>query len=347
MNLQSNFDLTSFTTFHVPARARYYAAYTSVDELRELLAMARERGLPVFHMGGGSNLLFTRDYPGVVLHSDMRGISFSETSGACAWAGSSVPAVLATAAAGERWDHFVETVCREGYNGIENLSLIPGCVGAAAVQNIGAYGVEFADRIHSVTAYDTVLGREVTLLPRELNYGYRQSLFKEPEVAGRYVVTAVTVCLTSAPAFNLEYGPLRELASHPGLTAMDVRRRVIDIRRSKLPDPDIEGEGNAGSFFKNPVVSDEKFRALLAGHPDMPHYPLPTGHVKIPAGWLIEHAGLKGARVGGAMVYQKQCLVIVNTGNAVAADVVALSRKVQHEVSEKFGLELHPEVIFI
>ena len=338
MNLQSNFDLAPVTTFHIPARARYYASYSSVRELADILAMPEVQGLPVLHMGGGSNLLFTCDYPGIVLHSDVRGITF---------AGGDGPEVLATAGAGERWDDFVEHACRAGYNGIENLSMIPGSVGAAAVQNIGAYGVELADRIHSVTAYDTVLAREVVLLPSELHYGYRQSLFKEPHAEGRYVVIAVTVRLTSEPAFNLAYGPLRELAALDSLTSMDVRRRVMEIRHSKLPDPDVKGQGNAGSFFKNPVVSQDKFHRLVAEWPDIPSYPLSDGEGKIPAGWLIEHAGLKGARVGGAMVYPRQCLVIVNTGDAVASDVVALSGKIQDEVLRTFGIRLHPEVIFV
>lgn len=337
MNLQSNFDLAPSTTFHIPARARYYASYSSVGELTEILAMPELQGLPVLHMGGGSNLLFTCDYPGVVLHSAVMGITFDGSG----------TEVLATAGAGERWDDFVEHVCRAGYNGIENLSMIPGSVGAAAVQNIGAYGVELADRIHSVTAYDTVLSREVVLLPSELRYGYRQSLFKEPQAAGRYVVTAVTVRLTTEPVFNLAYGPLRQLADCDNLSSMDVRRRVMEIRHSKLPDPDIKGQGNAGSFFKNPVVSHDRFRQLVAEWPDMPSYPLPDGSVKLPAGWLIEHAGLKGATVGGAMVYPRQCLVIVNTGDAVASDVVALSGRVCDEVMRIFGIQLHPEVIFV
>lgn len=338
MDLQQNFDLASVTTFHLPARARYYASYTSVDELKRLLDMPELHGLPVMHMGGGSNLLFTRDYPGVVLHSDIRGIDFRPDP-------ADDTAVFATAAAGERWDSFVESACRAGYAGIENLSLIPGSVGAAAVQNIGAYGVELADRLHSVEVYDTLTGDVAMFRREQLAYGYRQSLFKQPEVAGRYVVTAVTVRLSTLHDFHLDYGPLRELAGHASLTPAEVRQRVIDIRRAKLPDPDVEG--NAGSFFKNPVVPDAKFRSLLAEYPDMPHYILPDGNVKIPAGWLIEHAGMKGARVGGAMVYPRQCLVIVNTGSACADDVVALSRKVQEEVMRVFGLELHPEVIFI
>ncbi|WP_295727607.1 UDP-N-acetylmuramate dehydrogenase [uncultured Muribaculum sp.] len=338
MNLQQNFDLASVTTFHIPARARYYASYSSVNELKRLLDMPELRSLPVMHMGGGSNLLFTRDYPGVVLHSDIRGINFHPDP-------QNDTVVYAVAAAGERWDSFVETACRAGYAGIENLSLIPGSVGAAAVQNIGAYGVELADRLHSVEVYDT-FSAEVVELPRErLAYGYRQSLFKQPEVAGRYVVTAVTVRLSTLNDFHLDYGPLRELSGNPALSPADVRRRVIDIRRAKLPDPDVEG--NAGSFFKNPVVDKAKFHSLLGEYPDMPYYILSDGDVKIPAGWLIEHAGMKGARVGGARVYQRQCLVIVNTGSAVGADVVALSRKVQEEVMRVFGLELHPEVIFI
>lgn len=337
MKILENFNLTGKTTFHVDARVRYYAEYDSVDELRELLANEAFIDLPMLHIGGGSNMLFTRDFNGVVLHSNLRGITFTpqQPDGT----------VIATAAAGERWDDFVSATCKAGYVGIENLSLIPGSVGASAVQNIGAYGVELADRLHCVEALDTVSGDVVTLFPEQLHYGYRQSLFKEPGMERRYVVLNVSVNLTVKPEFRLNYGPLRELADKNALTPADVRQRVIDIRRSKLPDPDVEG--NAGSFFKNPVVDEAKFRELLAAYPSMPNYPLSDGKVKIPAGWLIENAGMKGATVGGAMVYPKQCLVIVNTGTAVANDVVALSSKVQSEVMRIFGIELQREVIFI
>jgi UDP-N-acetylmuramate dehydrogenase len=337
MKILENYNIVGKTTFHVDARARYYAEYDSVEELRSLLADVRFNNLPKLHMGGGSNMLFTTDFDGVVLHSNLRGSTFAPAQ--------ADGTVLATAAAGERWDDFVAAACRAGYVGIENLSLIPGSVGAAAVQNIGAYGVEFADRLHSVEALDTACGDVVTLLPEQLHYGYRQSLFKEPTMEGRYVVLGVTMRLSVAPEFRLEYGPLRELVGKSGLTSQDVRERVVDIRRAKLPDPDVEG--NAGSFFKNPVVGESKFRELVAAYPSMPSYPLPDGLVKIPAGWLIENAGMKGATVGGAMVYPKQCLVIINTGEATAADVVALSHKVQSEVMRTFGVELQREVIFV
>lgn len=342
MTLLSNYDLTMVTTFHVPAHARYYADYASLDELLALLAMPQLQGLPVLHMGGGSNLLFTRDFPGVVLHSAIKGITLAAgNEGDAPGAGT----VLATAAAGEVWDDFVAAACRAGYCGIENLSLIPGSVGAAAVQNIGAYGVELSDCLHSVAVYDTKLQRPLTLLPSQLNYGYRQSLFKEPDYANRYVVTAVTVRLSTDSSFKLDYGPLRQLANQPGLTAESVRQRVMAIRRSKLPDPD--QIGSAGSFFKNPVVDGEKYHALLTAYPDLPGYHLADGRIKLPAGWLIEQAGLSGATVGGAMVYPRQCLVIVNTGRATGADVAALAQKVQQTVMQRFGLQLHPEVIFI
>lgn len=336
MTLTADCQLAGATTFHVPARARYFAEYASVAELRTLLAMPELSGLPLLHMGGGSNLLFTRNFPGVVLRSAIKGMDFAATAGGD---------VHATAGAGEVWDDFVAAACRKGLCGVENLSLIPGSVGAAAVQNVGAYGVELSDCLLSVAAYDTVAGREVTLLREDLRYGYRQSLFKEPEVAGRYVVLAVTVRLSAAPAFRLDYGPLRELAGEPGLTPELVRQRIIGIRRAKLPDP--AELGSAGSFFKNPVVPAAQYRALLSSYPDLPGYPLADGMVKLPAGWLIEHAGMSGARVGGAMVYPRQCLVIVNTGHATGADVVALADRVKGEVAGKYGVTLSPEVIYI
>lgn len=338
MKIIENFDLAGATTFHIPARAHRFAEYATVYELRQLLDYARAEELAVLHIGAGSNLLFTTDFPGLVIRSAIKSISIQPLNDAN-------NSHRIKAGAGVVWDNLVEQTCELGLSGLENLSHIPGTVGASTVQNVGAYGVEAADAIESVEVYDTLTDSVVTIPNEMLDFGYRHSMFKRPENAGRYVVLNVTFLLAKSHDYVLNYGPLRELANVDGLTPNIIRRRVIEIRSEKLPDPN--EIGSAGSFFKNPVVDAELARRLMAEYPTMPTYSAPEGKVKIPAGWLIEQAGLKGATVGGAMVYPKQCLVIVNTGTASGADVVALSDKVRSTVEERFGITISPEVIFI
>ncbi len=333
MTILHDFDLTRHTTFHVPARAQWFAEYDNVDELIEILSDKRFSGMPRLHIGGGSNLLFTKPFEGLVLHSSMKKVKMEKLSDT---------RILVHAESGLNWDTFVRHTIAEGLYGLENLAYIPGETGASAVQNIGAYGVEAKDHIYTVDTLDTLTGDMRTFQADECAYAYRDSMFKHTN--GRYIVTGVSYLLSRNPAFTLDYGPLKELASDPDLTAMKVYEKVVDIRRSKLPEPD--ELGSAGSFFKNPVVTAGKYAALKQTYPDMPHYDAPDG-VKIPAGWLIEHAGLKGFRIGGAEVYPRQCLVIVNTGNATATDITSLYSHVQHTVRSKYGIDLHPEANII
>lgn len=311
--------------------------FVEYDSLEDLFSLDfGELPQPLFHMGAGSNLLFTGDWPGTVLHS---GIKFLRPMGL------EEDEVLVEVGAGAVFDSFVEWACSRGLWGAENLSLIPGEVGAAAVQNIGAYGVEAKDIIVRVNCFDREEREMVTFENADCRYGYRSSFFKE-EGKGRYIITSVLFRLSRKYSPKLDYGNIRAALGdrQPG-TPDDVRRAVIDIRNAKLPDPAVTG--SAGSFFKNPVISKEHFEKIAAeAGPDVkvPHFDLDEG-VKVPAAWMIERCGLKGAQLGGAAVYDKQPLVIVNlSGNASPEEVVALENKVIAAVKEKFGVELHPEV---
>lgn len=335
MKISHDFDLTGVTTFHIPIKARIYAEYESIDELRSLLTAPAYAGMSHLHIGGGSNLLFTEDYDGLVMHSAIREIAIARETASD---------VYLKVSAGVNWDSFVEYCIEHNLYGAENLSYIPGEAGASAVQNVGAYGVEAKDLISEVFTIDTATGDERIFQAGECDYGYRHSIFKTKDFAGRYIVTDVVYRLSREKHFTLDYGPLKELASVDGLTLRDVRNRVIEIRRSKLPEPD--RLGSAGSFFKNPVVTIEKYSELKAEYPEIPSYPTPDG-VKIPAAWLIENTGMKGKSTGGAQVYPRQCLVIVNNGDATAADVVALFGEIREKAAAKFGITLSPEVNII
>lgn len=333
MLLIQDFDLSSATTFHLPARARWMAEYDSVDQLRSILADSQFATMKRLHIGAGSNLLFTKSFDGLVLHSAMKGMSTVADDG---------ESVIIRAESGIVWDDFVQHCVDSNLYGAENLSYIPGEVGASAVQNIGAYGVEVKDLIVKVEALDTFTSGMVTFTADECRYGYRDSLFKRHDLAGRYIITAVHYRLWHTPRYTLDYGPLKELREVTYLTPATVRNRVIEIRRSKLPEP--SELGSAGSFFKNPVIDKSMWRHIQSYYPEAPHYDVDDNLVKVPAGWLIETSGLKGAVEGGAMVYQRQCLVIVNTGNATSDDVVKLYRRVQATVYDRFGIMLSPEV---
>lgn len=337
MRVLTNFDLATVTTFHIPARASFYCDYDSVDTLRELLFTEPYASMRRLHIGGGSNLLFTETFDGLILHSAVKHIDIIDRQGSSA---------IVRASAGVVWDDFVKFCVDNSLYGAENLSYIPGEVGASAVQNVGAYGAEAKDIILKVRAIDTTTGRDAEFTADECRFGYRRSLFKQPEAASRYIITEIDFRLSLTPRFNLEYGPLATLKSLPGLSLSDVRDKVIEVRRSKLPEP--SELGSAGSFFKNPVVDNADFNRLRGLFPDMPGYPLPCGSLtKLSAAWLIDRAGLKGVSVGGAMVYPLQPLVIVNTGSAKATDVTALRDLVIGSVNQKFGVTLTPEVIII
>ena len=365
-------------TFGMKVKARCFIEYDSVADLVDI--EFEELARPVLHIGGGSNLLFTDDFKGTVLHSKIDFIEIldechsapvapSQTSlgpspypgvGKCHFRTNDtsseevqpIETVLVSVGAGVVFDDFCDWAAKEGLWGVENLSHIPGEVGASAVQNIGAYGVEVKDVIRKVYCYDTVDEEFVNFDVEDLQYGYRDSAFKDPEIRGRYIVTHVVFALSRTPQPKLEYGHLKEAveAAGPELTPGLIRKVIIKIRKEKLPEPSVMG--SAGSFFKNPVISREHFdrieAAAKAEHGadcKVPHYDLPDGMVKVPAAWMIEQCGWKGRRSGGAAVWEKQPLVIVNyTGEAYPEEIIGLEKRIIASVKTKFGVELHPEV---
>ena len=324
-------------TFGMKVKARCFIEYDSVADLVDI--EFEELARPVLHIGGGSNLLFTDDFKGTVLHSKINFIEILDNG-------------LVSVGAGVVFDDFCAWAAKEGLWGVENLSYIPGEVGASAVQNIGAYGVEVKDVIRTVYCYDTVEEEFVNFDVSECEYGYRDSIFKDPEIKGRYIVTHVVFALSREPMPRLEYGHLREAVEAAGamLTPELIRKVIIKIRKEKLPEPSVMG--SAGSFFKNPVVPAEHFqkiesaaKAEFGAEYKVPHYDLADGMVKIPAAWMIEQCGWKGRRSGGAAVWEKQPLVIVNyTGEAYPEEIIGLEKRIVASVKAKFGVELHPEV---
>ena len=320
------YSLLPYNTFGIDVSASRFLEYASVAELKEYIAQGAVT-TPFLHIGGGSNLLFTKDYDGLILHSRIGGIEVTAEDS---------QTVSLRVGAGVVWDDFVACCVEHGWYGAENLSLIPGEVGASAVQNIGAYGVEVKDLI---TAVETVnvqgYGRVYSV--EECEYAYRSSIFKRPENKSVFV-TYVRFRLSKEERYTLDYGTIRqELARLP-----IVRKVIIEIRESKLPDPKVMG--NAGSFFMNPIVAKEKLEALQRDYPRIPYYELPDGRVKIPAGWMIDQCGWKGKSLGPAAVHDKQALVLVNRGGAKGSDIVALSDAVRASVRDKFGIDIHPEV---
>lgn len=332
-----NCSLLPYNTFGMDVKASRFVEYASVEELRGLWNAEREAVARALHIGGGSNLLFASDYEGLILHSAIKGYTVvKETE----------EEVEVRVGAGEVWDDFVAYTVANGWYGAENLSLIPGEVGASAVQNIGAYGVEAKDLIVSVDTFGLETGEERRFMREECRYAYRESVFKQ-ELKGKYAVTFVTYRLKKHPVFHLEYGNIRAELEKQGcqVDLENVRRIIIAIRQAKLPDPKVLG--NAGSFFMNPVVPKMQFEALLAQYPDMPHYPVDDAHVKIPAGWMIDRCGWKGKRVGHAGVHEKQALVLVNCGGATGKEVMYLAEGIVASVRERFGVTIRPEVNYI
>ena len=330
MTVQENISLLGRNTFKMNVRTRVWAEYTSVAELQDLLR--RYAGQPMMAIGAGSNLLFTKDFDGVLLHSRMcRARALDEDS----------DSVLIEAESGLGLDELIEQIVDMGLGGLENLSHIPGEVGASAVQNVGAYGVEAKDVIVSVNTVEVATGKLRTFSNEECRYGYRNSIFKN-ELRGQYVVTSVVYRLQKHPVLHLDYGNLRDLNPQ---SLREVRDAVIRIRRQKLPE--VDELGSAGSFFKNPVIPVSQFEALQSQYPAIPHYETKDG-VKIPAAWLIEQSGCKGKTVGGAQVFERQPLVIINaTGTATPDDIIALARSVIASVRSRFSITLSPEVNYI
>ncbi len=326
--------LLARNTFGIDVNARMLVEYSSVADLKSIAPVAE----PFIHLGGGSNLLFLGDCSTLLLHSLISGISIVEET---------VDEVTVRVGSGVVWDDFVAWAVASGLSGVENLSIIPGEVGAAAVQNIGAYGAEIKDVVESVDTIDMSTGSERRFSAKQCEYGYRSSVFKRPDMK-HYVVTYVTMSLRRRFTPDMSYHGLFDFFERSGLqpTPATMRRAVITLRHSKLPDP--TRLGNAGSFFTNPVVDAELARSLSERYPGMPQYPATVpGKVKLSGGWLIEKAGWKGRRIGPAGVDERQALVIVNHGGATGADIVRVMESVIEDVKERFGVTLVPEVNII
>lgn len=333
----TNYSLLPYNTFGMDVKAARFVEYESVDALQGFLIGRQEKDAPLLHVGRGSNLLFVSDYPGTVLHSGIKGIQVVQDTEVF---------VDLRVGAGEVWDNLVDYTVQKGWYGAENLSLIPGEVGASAVQNIGAYGVEAKDLIVAVETVAVETGALRVFTNEECHYAYRESIFKK-ELKGKYIVTYVTYRLQKKPVYHLDYGNIRsELQKEGGeLSLTGLRQIIIHIREAKLPDP--EKIGNAGSFFMNPIVPVQQFEELLKMYPEMPHYKVDEARVKIPAGWMIDRCGWKGKHLGRAGVHDKQALVLVNLGGATGAEVVRLAEAIVRSVKEKFGITICPEVNFI
>ena len=336
MRIEQNYSLEKHNTFHLPVRTRWFMEYDSEEELGRILRDEYFQECLSLHIGSGSNLLFINDYNGIIVHSRIKGISVERETDTSVW--------LRIGAA-EVWDDVVAYAVSNGWGGIENLSLIPGEAGAAAIQNIGAYGVEIKDVVETVEAYNQLTFERRVFTNADCEYGYRYSCFKN-EHNDPYIVTYLTIRLSKKPVLSLDYGNLRdELGACAEPTVADVRKAVSAIRRRKLPDPDVLG--NAGSFFMNPVIPVERLERLRERYPDIPAYPAAEGKVKVPAGWLIERCGFKGQKHGSVGVYEKQALVLVNLGGAQGYEIALLAESIRTAVRERFDIELMPEVKYV
>ena len=332
-----DYSLKAHNTFGIDVKCKCFLEYETVEEAIIVAQMLVRSDTPYIIIGGGSNLLLTKDFDGIVVRSGIKGYYFEDDS-LCE---------RMTCGSGETWDDMVAASIEAGYYGMENLSLIPGDVGASAVQNIGAYGAEAKDLIVSVEAVEIATGHIVTIQGKDCGYGYRQSKFKQ-EWKNRYLITHVTYQLSTTFEPHLDYGNIRSELERKGikeLTAQQLRDTIIDIRNAKLPDPKVEG--NAGSFFMNPIVSRKKYEQLAAQFEGMPHYDVDTDHVKIPAGWMIDRCGWKGKSLGRAGVHDKQALVLVNRGGATGEEIVVLCDAIRADVKAKFDIDIHPEVNII
>lgn len=333
LDIQSDVSLKPFNSFGVEVKAQRFAQAHSDDDVREALAYCADQQLPLLVIGGGSNLLLTTDIQALVLRMATRGIRLLSDDGQRA---------VVEAEAGETWHPFVQWTLDQGLSGLENLSLIPGTVGAAPMQNIGAYGVEIKDVFVGLTALDRQTGELRDFDLDQCQFAYRDSLFKHQ--AGRWLILRVRFALNRVDHLHLEYGPVRQRLSEQGIeqpTARDVSRAICSIRSEKLPDPAVLG--NAGSFFKNPVVSAVLAAQIKQSHPGLVGYPQADGQVKLAAGWLIEQAGWKGFRDADAGVHRLQSLVLVNYGTATGLQLLELARRIQRDIAERFGVELEME----
>lgn len=334
MTLQTS--LLPYNTFGIDVKTDFFIEYDSMKGLQEALQLDVVKSNQVLHIGGGSNLLFLKDFNGVILHSAIRSIEK---------VGEDVDLVFLEVGSGVVWDDLVAYCVDNGWGGLENLSLIPGEVGASAVQNIGAYGVEVQDVIVTVNAVEVASATPRTFSNAECRYGYRNSVFKN-ELKGKYIITSIVFRLDKKPVFKLNYQHLEEAVLKIGeVNLQNIRQTIIAIRESKLPDPKVSG--NAGSFFMNPVIAKGHFNSLQEKYPQIPHYYVSEKEEKVPAGWLIDQCGWKGKQIGLAGVHDKQALVIVNKGGASGVEIAYLAEQIQASVKETFGIELKPEVNYI
>ena len=335
MSTEKNISLKAYNTFGIDVRAKEFISVNTRSELKEIVSKSED----FFILSGGSNLLLTRDIDKLVIHLNLKGkevLKENERS------------VYVKVQAGENWHEFVVWCLEHDFGGVENLSLIPGNVGTAPMQNIGAYGVELKDFMHELEALEIQSGKIVTFKNKDCQFGYRDSIFKN-HAKGKYIITSVTYKLTKHNhKLNTSYGAIQSELERNGVknpTIKDISKAVIAIRQSKLPDP--REIGNSGSFFKNPVISKHQFRQLQHKHPKVPYYIVSETEVKVPAGWLVEQCGFKGRRWGDAGVHKKQALVLVNYGNATGLEIFELSQKIQKEVKERFQIDLEAEVNII
>lgn len=332
--IETDIDLQSLNTLAIAARARHFARVKNLEQLREALQFARDRKLPILPLGGGSNIVLTGDYPGLVIHLDMRGVELEKIDGA----------TQLTAAAGENWHRLVMHTVERDLGGLENLALIPGRIGAAPIQNIGAYGVELRDTFYDLQALHIPSGELHEFSADDCRFGYRDSVFKGP-ARDQYIITRVRLHLPDAWRARLDYPALKQyLEEHhegPGaLAPAEIARAVIAVRTSKLPNP--REIPNAGSFFKNPVVDADTYERLKHSHPDLVAFAVGE-HWKLAAGWLIDRAGWRGRRRDGVGVHDRQALVLVNPGRGTGAQVTGLAREIADDIRGKFGVELEPE----
>lgn len=328
-----NPSLKSFNTFGIQAYAKCITVVESVQELVDAWTDAISNEQPAIILGEGSNMLFLKDFDGTVIVNRIKGITVTEQNDA--W--------LLHVGAGENWHQLVETTLQQGIPGLENLALIPGCVGSSPIQNIGAYGVEIKQVCQYVDCIDLDSGQSLRLDNEQCQFGYRDSIFKQADYK-HYAIVAIGLRLTKNWQPVLTYGPLLQLNPET-VTAQQIFESVCEMRSSKLPDPKVNG--NAGSFFKNPVITAKQAQELFIHYPNIPHYPQLDGQVKIAAGWLIDQCQLKGHQIGGAAVHRQQALVLINENNASSADIVALAHYVRQQVGHKFNVWLEPEVRFI
>ncbi|GHT42991.1 UDP-N-acetylenolpyruvoylglucosamine reductase [Bacteroidia bacterium] len=342
MKILENYSLLAHNSFKLNVKTRWFVEYESESDLQKLLRDEYFFSQAFWHIGNGCNLLFLSDFNGIIVHSGIRGIEkIAEDA----------DSVTLKVGAAEMMDDLIRQCVEQGWGGIENLSLIPSEVGASAFQNIGAYGVEAGDCIEEVHAFAVKTGEKRIFSHAECQFAYRHTFFKQPEERGLHYITHVVYKLSKKPVFKLDYGNLRSTLVGKAITLKTVREAVIAIRKSRLPDPQVLG--NAGSFFLNAYVCKPHFEALHKQYPDMPHFfePEKTDDgkeiVKIPAAWLIDQCGLKGKTLGGAAVYEKNPLVLVNQNNATADDIVHLAEEIRAAVNAKFGIELSPEVNYI